>query len=216
MAFVQPLSQAGTCCSNTKRHSRKSAADRRRRPVEHQKNLFVQLDALNSEHDETLFARAERTQLPARRGSDPFAALRGHSLRHRQGCGLGVSRGPFRPRACVAAAPDPAPAGRRHAATRSFSWQRTGKMSDRATPSCSLTQGISFIIIRNDPRFPGKARRKKGARPFAAKVVTMHRPAGADRFSLVGGGCGVSQVSGSRARGSSVRRRYVFRRTFLL
>jgi hypothetical protein len=179
-AFVQPLSQAGTCCSNTKRHSRKSAVHRRRRPPNRMKTFLRNLTHSTPNTMKPFLRRRNAHNFLLVGEAIPLRRCGGHSLRRRQGCGLGVSRGPFRLRACVAAAPDPTPAGRRHVATLSCSWQRTVKMPDRATLSCSLTQGISSIIIRNAPLCHGEARRKKGARHFAAKVVKMHRPAGAD------------------------------------
>jgi hypothetical protein len=196
--------------------SRGTFSSARREDVRHITCLVLFCRDLLQEHnDHAAFP------FPARRESDPFAALRGHSLRHRQGCGLGLSRGPFRPRACVAAAPDPAPAGRRHAATRSFSWQRTGKMSDRATLFVLIDVRYIFYYYSECSTLPrkGAPERRAGKRahdPLRRRWSRCTAPQGRTRFSLVGGGCGVSQVSGSRARGSSVRRRYVFRRTFLL
>jgi hypothetical protein len=111
--------------------------------------------------------------------------------------------------------------GRRHAATRSFSWQRTGKMSDRATLFVLIDVRYIFYYYSECSTLPrkGAPERRAGKRahdPLRRRWSRCTAPQGRTRFSLVGGGCGVSQVSGSRARGSSVRRRYVFRRTFLL
>ena len=136
--------------------SRGTFSSARREDVRHITCLVLFCRDLLQEHnDHAAFP------FPARRESDPFAALRGHSLRHRQGREVVLAALSARGLASLPPVTR-APAGRRHAATRSFSWQRTGKMSDRATLFVLIDVRYIFYYYSECSTLPRKGAPEKG------------------------------------------------------